>query len=108
MSRPKNRPRNITTTSTPRTPEPAALAEVIKLPVSQLGPQHIGCRLEVMDRYDGMVGPAAGTLVGYRPAETPHGYNPGGAPWRTLLLAQGPGKGEMATVREVDNVKIAP
>lgn len=89
-----------------QTPEPKALAEVVRLRVADLGPQHLGCRIEVSDRYGGMVGPAAGTLVGYRPAETPQGYMEGGSPWRTLLLAQGPGKGEAATVREVDHLRI--
>jgi len=100
--------------ATNRTPTPAAqvheekaLAEVVRVRVADLGPQHIGCRVEVSDRYDGMIGPAAGTLVGYRPATTPPNYRDGGAPWRTLLLAQGPGRGEPATVREVDHIRIA-
>lgn len=85
---------------------PPALAEVLELRVADLGPQHLGCRIEVRDRYDGMVGPAAGTLVGYRPSENPPGYMPGGSPWRMLLLAQGPGKGEAPVVREVDLVRV--
>lgn len=105
---PRNRPRNIPTA--PRTPgaehTPAALAEVVEVRVAHLGPQHLGHRVEVTDRYDGMIGPAAGTLVGYRPAETPAGYNVGML-WRQLLLGQGPGKGESPVVREIDTIRLA-
>lgn len=96
-----------------RTPPPQqtdtspALAEVVSIRVALIGPQHLGRPIEVTDRYDGMVGPAAGTLVGYRPSEPPQGYLPGGAPWRKLLLAQGPGRGEAPIVREADTVRIA-
>jgi hypothetical protein len=103
MSRSRNR--NRPTTPPQPQPTPTALAEVIRVKVFELGPQHIGCRIEVTDRYDGMVGPAGGTLVGYRPAPTPKGYNEGPM-WRQLLIAQGPGKGEAPTVREVDTVKL--
>jgi len=101
----RNRQRNRTTPSTTQQHTPTALAEVVAIKVHQLGPQHIGCRIEVTDRYDGMVGPAAGTLVGYRPAPTPKHYVEGPT-WRQLLIAQGPGKGEAPTVREVDTVKL--
>lgn len=109
MSR-NRRHTNRTTHPAPQhsTPTPKALAEVTELRVADLGPQHLGCRIEVRDRYDGMVGPAAGTLVGYRPSEQPPSYMQGGSPWRMLLLAQGPGKGEAPVVREVDVVRLAP
>ena len=101
----RNRQRNRPTTPPNQQPTPTALAEVVAVKVHQLGPQYIGCRIEVTDRYDGMVGPAAGTLVGYRPAQTPSGYNEG-ATWRQLLIAQGPGRGEAPVIREVDTVKL--
>jgi hypothetical protein len=62
--------------------------------------------VEVTDRLEGLIGPVAGTLLGWLPAEAPPQYA-AGATWRTLLIAHGPGKGQSVTLREIDEVRVA-